>query len=81
MRPGGFFEPARHTVDCRAYLALQTLPHVNLALCAAPGARTAGKDVDISSLKGVVSFNDGPYVEDWSKVPAEIAAKYNTAPR
>mmetsp|Transcript_27205 Transcript_27205/g.72023 ORF Transcript_27205/g.72023 Transcript_27205/m.72023 type:complete len:109 (+) Transcript_27205:48-374(+) len=41
----------------------------------------SGKDVDISSFKGVVSFNDGPYVEDWSKVPAEIAAKYNTAPR
>jgi len=58
------------------------------------GARTAtylpaeaveqlGNDesLDISELKGVQSFAEGPYLEDWSKVPPEIAAKYNAVPR
>lgn len=35
---------------------------------------------DIHSLKGVQSWSHGPYLDDWSKVPSDIAAKYNTSP-
>jgi len=38
------------------------------------------KDKDIGSLPGVVSWHHGPYLDDWSKVPDEIAGKYNTSP-
>ena len=38
------------------------------------------KDEDIGKLPGVVSWHHGPYLDDWSKVPGEIAAKYNTSP-
>ena len=37
-------------------------------------------DADIGKLPGVMSFSHGPYLDDWSKVPAEIASKYNTSP-
>ena len=33
------------------------------------------------NMKGANTISDGPYLDDWSKVPAEIAAKYNTAPK
>jgi len=36
---------------------------------------------DPAKMKGVVTISDGPYLDDWSKVPPEIAAKYNTAPK
>ena len=36
---------------------------------------------DPAKMKGVVTITDGPYLDDWSKVPPEIAAKYNTAPK
>ena len=39
-----------------------------------------GGEKDISKLKGVQSFSHGPYLDDWSKVPSEIAAQYNTSP-
>lgn len=35
---------------------------------------------DIHKLPGVQHFSHGPYLDDWSKVPADIAAKYNTSP-
>ena len=38
------------------------------------------KDEDIGKLPGVWSVAHGPYLDDWSKVPGEIAAKYNTSP-
>ena len=38
------------------------------------------KDEDIYKLPGVQTFAHGPYLDDWSKVPDEIAAKYNTCP-
>ena len=38
------------------------------------------KDADISNLPGVQSWSHGPYLDDWSKVPSEIASKYNTSP-
>ncbi len=38
------------------------------------------RDEDIGKLKGVMSFGHGPYLDDWSKVPAEVASKYNTSP-
>ena len=38
------------------------------------------KDEDIGKLPGVFSVAHGPYLDDWSKVPTEIAAKYNTSP-
>ena len=34
----------------------------------------------IGELTGTVSWHHGPYLDDWSKVPPEIAAKYNTSP-
>ena len=37
-------------------------------------------DADIGKLPGVQSWAHGPYLDDWSKVPAEIATKYNTSP-
>ena len=40
-----------------------------------------GEKADISKLPGVQTFSHGPYLDDWSKVPPEIAAKYNTAPK
>jgi len=35
---------------------------------------------DYSKLPGVQTYSHGPYLDDWSKVPADIAAKYNTSP-
>ena len=35
---------------------------------------------DITKVPGVQVFSHGPYLDDWSKVPADIAAKYNTSP-
>uniref|UniRef100_A0A7S2BMH0 Uncharacterized protein n=1 Tax=Haptolina brevifila TaxID=156173 RepID=A0A7S2BMH0_9EUKA len=37
-------------------------------------------DKEIYSLPGVQSWSHGPYLDDWSKVPDEIATKYNTSP-
>ena len=37
-------------------------------------------DADIGKLPGVVSWHHGPYLDDWSKVPDEVATKYNTSP-
>ena len=37
-------------------------------------------DKDIGKLDGVASWSHGPYLDDWSKVPSEIASKYNTSP-
>jgi hypothetical protein len=39
-----------------------------------------GKEKDMSELPGVQTWSHGPYLDDWSKVPPEIAAKYNTSP-
>lgn len=39
------------------------------------------KDEDIYSLPGVQSFHHGPYLDDWSQVPDEVAVKYNTSPK
>lgn len=39
-----------------------------------------GSEKDIGQLKGVQSWSHGPYLDDWSKVPAEIASQYNTSP-
>ena len=30
--------------------------------------------------KSCTTISHGPYLDDWSKVPAEIAEKYNTSP-
>ena len=35
---------------------------------------------DYSKLPGVQTYSHGPYLDDWSKVPADLAAKYNTSP-
>ena len=35
---------------------------------------------DYSKLPGAQTYSHGPYLDDWSKVPADIAAKYNTSP-
>ena len=49
-----------------------------------PSARARARFVadtsDLSTLPGVVGWSHGPYLDDWSKVPSEIAAKYNTSP-
>ena len=42
------------------------------------GALDGGKDY--RSLPGVHTFSLGPYIDDWSQVPPEIAKKYNTSP-
>mmetsp|Transcript_67380 Transcript_67380/g.119249 ORF Transcript_67380/g.119249 Transcript_67380/m.119249 type:complete len:103 (-) Transcript_67380:340-648(-) len=49
----------------------------------ADAVATLSKDEtkDWSSLPGVQTFQDGPYLDDWSTVPPQIAAKYSTAPR
>ena len=39
-----------------------------------------GSEKEIHQLKGVQSWSHGPYLDDWSKVPAEIASQYNTSP-
>ena len=35
---------------------------------------------DYSKLPGAQTYSHGPYLDDWSKVPADLAAKYNTSP-
>lgn len=40
----------------------------------------SGEIEDYHDGKGVFTVSHGPYLDDWSKVPAEIAAKYNTSP-
>ena len=39
-----------------------------------------GKISDYREHPDVVTISHGPYLDDWSKVPPEIAAKYNTGP-
>ena len=41
----------------------------------------AVSDKDLYKLPGVQTFSHGPYLDDWSKVPDEIAMKYNTSPQ
>ena len=61
--------------------------------CMGVGARTAsvvpanvveeirdGKVDDYRDHPDVVTVQHGPYLDDWSKVPPEIASKYNTGP-
>ena len=38
------------------------------------------KDEELFALPGVTTYAHGPYLDDWTKVPAEIASKYNTSP-
>ena len=49
------------------------------AHCAAAWPRAGTNDP--LKMAGVVTITDGPYLDYWSKVPPEIAAKYNTAPK
>ena len=35
---------------------------------------------DARMHKSCTTISHGPYLDDWSKVPAEIAEKYNTSP-
>lgn len=39
-----------------------------------------GSKKTINELTGVQTVSHGPYLDDWSKVPAEIASQYNTSP-
>jgi len=39
-----------------------------------------GKITDYKDHPDVIHVAHGPYLDDWSKVPPEIAAKYNTGP-
>ena len=39
-----------------------------------------GTKKTINELTGVQTVLHGPYLDDWSKVPAEIASQYNTSP-
>lgn len=43
-------------------------------------AKDGSSDVDLMKMPGVMSWGHGPYLDDWSKVPDEVASKYNTSP-
>ncbi|KAL1523321.1 hypothetical protein AB1Y20_018267 [Prymnesium parvum] len=43
-------------------------------------AQVDGKIADARMHSSVVTLQHGPYLDDWSKVPPDIAAKYNTGP-
>lgn len=40
----------------------------------------SGECKDYRTHKTTVTISHGPYLDDWSKVPAEIASQYNTSP-
>jgi len=43
-------------------------------------AQRSGEVSDARLHHTSIHFSHGPYMDDWSKVPPEVAAKYNTSP-
>ena len=72
--------PMQETID--GLLGIMPVGCRNVTYLPAEAVEAIGKDdnVDIGSLPGVASWSHGPYLDDWSKVPAEVASKYNTSP-
>lgn len=72
--------PFNETID--GLLGLMPVGARNVTYLPADAVEALGKDesVDMHSLPGVMSFHHGPYLDDWSKVPEEVATKYNTSP-
>jgi len=64
-------------------LAIMPVGCRNVTYLPASAVDALAKDTsikDYSKLPGVQTYSHGPYLDDWSKVPADIAAKYNTSP-
>jgi len=75
--------PISETID--GLLGIMPVGARNVTYIPADAMDTISKgnvsDKELYKLPGVQTFSHGPYLDDWSKVPDEIAMKYNTAPQ
>ena len=72
--------PFQETVE--GLLGLMPVGARNVTYLPAEAVEAMQKDdsQDMYALPGVMSFSHGPFLDDWSKVPEEVAKNYNTSP-